>query len=491
MRKLMISFFLLVLGVAAGFATGSSEAEAAGPETVRFVVPGSDPPYKDEVLAAVNEKLATDGANAVLNVETVAWDVWDSKTNVMLTGGETVDLMHLLRPTSSYYADDVLLALDDFIDEFGPNLTARIPELAWQVETFDGQIYAIPAMWIEMGNVESWIVVRQDLLDQAGLEVPTTAEEMVETAVALQEVFNETYGTDAYIWYNRPNMNPHALFPLTDEFPFYADATGVELVTMDGTVSAYPYSDAFEQMARINREFYLNGVLHPDLLSVPRDQYTTWRANGDFLFWQTRSANLDRIRRQYPEAELTFFQLNPERAAFRKTTHVNKNGIPYTATNPGAAIRFLDWLHADEANHDLLIYGIPGTHFDRVSEHRMDRLVDPGQTLGTGVADWMAGYYDWRKYDLNAPDLLIEIETEPNPSTVDSPTIGFTFDTTPVQAEYVNVVNVISSDFVPILMGVVDYDEGFAGAKSKLDAAGIQNVIAEYQRQYDAWRADQ
>jgi putative aldouronate transport system substrate-binding protein len=65
----------------------------------------------------------------------------------------------------------------------------------------------------------------------------------------------------------------------------------------------------------------------------------------------------------------------------------------------------------------------------------------------------------------------------------------FFFDPSEVKAEMANVQAVYTSDIMPIYDGVVDYDEKIDAALQKLRAAGIDKVIAEYQRQLDAYKA--
>ena len=52
-----------------------------------------------------------------------------------------------------------------------------IPDYLWDAYTYDGHIYGIPShQWAAL------LFARDDVLDEAGLEVPKTLDELVDTA---------------------------------------------------------------------------------------------------------------------------------------------------------------------------------------------------------------------------------------------------------------------------------------------------------------------
>jgi len=68
-----------------------------------------------------------------------------------------------------------------------------------------------------------------------------------------------------------------------------------------------------------------------------------------------------------------------------------------------------------------------------------------------------------------------------------SPIMGFTFDRKPVENEIAQV-NTVAKEYGNLNRGMVeDTDATLAEYKSKLQEAGIDKIIAEAQRQIDAW----
>jgi len=65
--------------------------------------------------------------------------------------------------------------------------------------------------------------------------------------------------------------------------------------------------------------------------------------------------------------------------------------------------------------------------------------------------------------------------------------MGFTFDRKPVENEIAQV-NTVAKEYGNLNRGMVeDTDATLAEYKSKLQEAGIDKIIAEAQRQIDAW----
>ncbi|CAM4368975.1 hypothetical protein FHS16_002859 [Paenibacillus endophyticus] len=105
---------------------------------------------------------------------------------------------------------------------------------------------------------------------------------------------------------------------------------------------------------------------------------------------------------------------------------------------------------------------------------------------------WMIGNNRYTLFDVNTPeDYLKELTTEPTNPVEFSPVLGFRLNTEPIAVEYANVLSELKSTIFPIKMGVVDYDKYFPAALESLKAARLDKVVAEYEKQFKAWQAEQ
>ena len=72
-----------------------------------------------------------------------------------------------------------------------------------------------------------------------------------------------------------------------------------------------------------------------------------------------------------------------------------------------------------------------------------------------------------------------------------SKTMGFTFEPSPVQDQISAVSNVRSKYYKALITGAVDPEEYIPLLLQEMEDAGSAEVIAEMQRQVDAWLAEQ
>ena len=75
-------------------------------------------------------------------------------------------------------------------------------------------------------------------------------------------------------------------------------------------------------------------------------------------------------------------------------------------------------------------------------------------------------------------------------NAVQSPAFGFVFDSSSVKTEVSAVGNVITQYFNALTNGELDPDIYIDEFNAKLKDAGVETIIAEKQKQLDAWKAN-
>lgn len=86
--------------------------------------------------------------------------------------------------------------------------------------------------------------------------------------------------------------------------------------------------------------------------------------------------------------------------------------------------------------------------------------------------------------------LLIEwaVFKEFNDASKAAPSLGFDFNIEPVKAEVADFRSILDEFGKALYTGSVDPDVYVSKLLKKLDAAGVDRVIEEMQRQVDAWK---
>ncbi|MBW7457940.1 extracellular solute-binding protein, partial [Paenibacillus sepulcri] len=109
------------------------------------------------------------------------------KVNVMMSSGDAPDIVFAntnVLTSYGYAKDGGLLALDDLINQYGPNLKKYLAPTLDRGKV-EGVQYSIPGRRVNTGKYEN--LIRQDWLDKLGLPMPKTTEEVYQTLKAFKE----------------------------------------------------------------------------------------------------------------------------------------------------------------------------------------------------------------------------------------------------------------------------------------------------------------
>ncbi|WP_037289003.1 DUF3502 domain-containing protein [Saccharibacillus sacchari] len=107
------------------------------------------------------------------------------------------------------------------------------------------------------------------------------------------------------------------------------------------------------------------------------------------------------------------------------------------------------------------------------------------------LSTWLLGNVEMNRYASTIDPGRLERRTTVADDAVNSVTIGFSFDPTPVASAYANSVAELQTSILPLMYGVVPYESGFESAIQNMKAAGLDTVVEEYKKQFEAWRAAQ
>lgn len=451
--------------------------------TIKFVRPGNRPDNYDEKIANVNQKLAEDGMNMELEIIYVASDVIQDKLSMMISSGDEFDLLCLMedqKSFTSYVAMEALMPINDYLEGMDA-LNTQIPESMWSSATIDGNIYTIPAFWTDLADQASCITLDRANLAKYGVDVPTTREDLL----AMCEAYTANWqGND--IPYVIPMFKePFTwLFRTLETYPFTV-LSDLIYVDQEGNVKNWIETEEFKICADFFAQLYAGGYISPDILSP---SWSSWNQliSGNFIWcdgcqmWGSESYFQGLI----PGCELDSVYLAPEAASFRPSAFRNSTGVSATSTHPAEAVAFMNWLYSEQDNYDAVVYGVEGVDWKDEGDRHYTKLNASGEAFND---DWMIGNLNLLRTEVGTYPTFIDIMYTEKADAENSVVMNFTFDPAPVSTEYANCLALVTSDVFPIKLGIVTYEEGGAYAVEQLKAAGIDAVIAEYQRQLDLY----
>jgi putative aldouronate transport system substrate-binding protein len=320
--------------------------------------------------------------------------------------------------------------------------------------------------------------------------MPKTQEELL---AAMEKVMaTQTGASKPYLPINGGLRDPSfALHRTYDSYPFIVKDK-VAYITQDGQVKNWAETDEFKKDAAFFRTAYQKKLINPDVLVGKKEQQTAQINAAMYSFYFGTPNNVVEMRKSFPnlkDEDFTIERLSPEKPNYRMVAAKNVNVVTASSKHPEAAVKFLNWLYANQDNYDLFMYGIEGKTFTKVDDHGMEAILDTdNKTPLYGQPDWMVGNLNFIRY---SPDLLSASKTlfKTDPQAQTFYAANFFFDPNAVKVEMANVQAVYTSDIMPIYDGVTDYDKHIKTAVDKLKAAGIDKVIAEYQKQLNDFKA--
>lgn len=179
-------------------------------------------------------------------------------------------------------------------------------------------------------------------------------------------------------------------------------------------------------------------------------------------------------------------------------TAVNKK-----SEHPKEAVELLNLIQTDKYLRNLLNYGIEDVHWEKVKAGSAELEAAEGKPY---VYDFKIRLKEDKAKDYSVPYWVqgglfntYVLENEPldkwaafkefNDASIEAPSFGFDFDLEPVSAEAAAFRTVLDEFGKSLYTGSVDPDKYLPRLKKKLEAAGIQKVIDEMQRQIDEWKA--
>jgi putative aldouronate transport system substrate-binding protein len=174
----------------------------------------------------------------------------------------------------------------------------------------------------------------------------------------------------------------------------------------------------------------------------------------------------------------------------RETTG-SLQAISRTSRNPDLAVAFLELFNTDVYLNNLINYGIDGTHYKTVKPgviSKDPKLAPDAEKYNPGT-QWMFGNQFINYLLTNEDPKKWDKFLAYNKSALPLKSLGFSFDPAPVKTEIATCKN-LWKEFVPSLeTGTVDPDKVIPEAIAKYKTVGIDAILAEVQKQYDAWLA--
>lgn len=323
-------------------------------------------------------------------------DGYQDALNVIMASGNLPDMIYTFDSSwfENYVKQNALQPLNEWIDKYGQDLKANIPEDAWKTVTIDGKIYAIPSMNAVPGNEIMYI--RKDWLDNLGLQPPKTLEEYREVMRAFSQDDPDGDGkNDTYGFIMAENLARMA--PLVGAFGIQKGMWTERDGKLVNSSTLPEMKEALAFVAGLHKD----KLLDPEWLLNKEANFNEKIASGQVglfsAFWYDTRGPILTSKNNEPDAEWIplEFPVGPEgkQGTMGHGYISGYNVVPITSKNPDAVVRMLNFMNGD--GYRTLLLGFENevwsmkdgkivTDFEKHNEHIYR------QTLGESIRPYGA-----------------------------------------------------------------------------------------------------
>lgn len=339
------------------------------------------------VLAGNNEALNQAAIEYVeselgikLNIVSIPHESYQEKLNLMLNAGDEIDVF-LIQSVKEYAAMNIRRGYAADITDLvqGGEYLSRVNADFYEQLSSDGKIYGVP----QLAPNDQIIYVRKDLLDQYGVKVPTTTDELYTEFKKLAD----------------QGIIPLCMPKWMNNFQFYYnsfDAWRGLKTEADGTwVDGFNTPEMREALEYLHL-LYTDGILDMEFITNENSTMREKIYNGNAascLYWTT----------WYSEAMMEFAKIDPNAELLAVPALAGPDGQAGGTLNQGvsdgymvhaksenkeAAVAFIEWLTASPEGTLFSAAGVEGVHHKLNANGELEMTqdsTDAGFALGSNI----------------------------------------------------------------------------------------------------------
>ena len=420
-----------------------------------------------------------------INVQIVLHDIaseYEDKANLALNNKE-IDLLWTASWESTIGTNDLIAAnaaydITDLLP--GTALYSSMDEGQWEATKYDGRNYFVP---VYKDNVEGYdFMFRKDLVDQFGWDITS-----VKTLADLEPMLADA--KDAGIKYPYLTQKTPMFYRwYINDFDFFTGDSGTNFFAVDkksNEVVDTILTPQYAEFCKLMGKWYELGYLSEDDATKTTTDTTTQTQDWAISWWTDIPVN--------DEANARYGQEVVMQPATQRWAHSNSAlgscfaiAASCTPEEAQACIDFLGLLYTDSKLADMYTFGIEGEDFEYDANGQVTQHSDKyNHSMWESASATVVTPLD------NEPANKADLYKDFNGGAQTSPAAGFRFDKAPVESQYTACANLFEQYGFALEHGVIapdDVDAYIEEYQAALDAAGYQDVLAEFQNQYNEWK---
>lgn len=445
---------------------------------------GEAPKKTDRVIPELNRMSAED-IGVEIDFKWTTGD--DQKLKTMMATGGDFDIAF----TCSWFANYVLAAqngqladLTEKVRTVTPRLYDYIPEIVWEGAKVNGRIYAVPT-YKDTAAAQYWTANKEYVIDgaQAEKEFMAANEKASSVTPLLEKV--KAYADAGHPYPNNSKAAFNYNWAGLNGYATGWDTLGMDNLRLGVKISSdeikvLPQWEDAEMLDTFNtlKMWFDNGYVNKDALTLEKEPEfiivgTAQGWDGAEAVWGNKKPYTVVINKKYGPIYTT--------AAIQGSM----NGISPNSKNVDKALKYLEYANTDKDYRNMLAYGIEGENWRLTDEGNVETIND----------DWSPGAFSQASFFEMIPaapapaDMYKKLKLI-NDSAEASPLVGFVPNTQPVKNDVTACTTIIDKYSKRLQTGdIKDVRATCQQAMKELRAAGYAKILAELQKQVDAFVA--
>ncbi len=450
----------------------------------------------DGVEEAINQ-ITEEKINTHVDIQWYDPNTYAKQIPLMIQGNDKLDLiMYTPVPGAGYTSfqnQGQLMEIGGLLREYAPEIVSMMGSLLEGTSTKDG-VFGV-ADYRDLSGAE-YILMRRDILDQLGL---TEKAENMTSWTEFEEILTEVVDKTDLAGIG----NSDAAGTVVSTFPYFMGSDSFaenysfdnlgdsyQFISVDektDKVECYYFTEEYQKMIQRARDWYQKGLIYADAANNQEMGDSMIKNNVFFSVAENGELGVEALKQTTIGYELVCKKVADAQI---NTNAIVKFGfaVPVTATEPEAAVKFLNLLYTDEDVVTTMAWGVEGRDWVRTEDGMADYPEGvTAETVLYHTADFLNGNQfitvPWAGSDPN----LRQQQKESLENSPVSKYLGFSFDQTGYEQKITDCYNTGETYRKVLASGSVDYESTYAEFTAALEKSGINDIIAAYQEQLDAW----
>ena len=462
----------------------------------QYPTPGNTGSGFQEVEDAFNAMLEKD-IGVHVKFELVPLMESQKKAQLMVSAGEQLDIaLTAFTSLGPLVESGLILPLDELVEKYGQGIKEACGESLLN-GSYKGKLYGIPPA-DRRGNSYGFLA-RTDLLQKYGITIDENKYYTIDEIEQMFAIVKAGEGPNFYCeipW----NTTPEPLNNGYIEYDKVGGAIGNGVLMLNRGFDTTKIENLFateeyKEYAEMKYRWAQKGYISPDAAITTETGDSLMKTGKYFgvFYWADPAA--ENSYEATVDFDLTLIKMVKPYVAGSGGALITWN-IPITSVSPEKAMKALNYLYSNYEANKLIQFGIEGKSYKVLQKTDEGELIqyleddtsklpyhNPYGLWGI-ILKWPAVY----PAPINIKKIMREWDAA-IPKTRYSPAIGYSFVQTSVATE-IAAVQAVVDQYTPIInCGAADPSKALPEFLSALKAAGVDKIIEENQRQFDAWLA--